>query len=178
MLIRTALVRADSAGRTLYGRLVPYDVFSTVSDDGRRFYQERIAPGAFERSIAERGHKLRLFVQHDTRKMPIGKAVELEERADGLHGSFALARTRDAEDALELVSSGTVDGFSIGFYPIRHRNDGPDKVTQLEASLREVSLVHSPAHPGALVMGVRSAADPRTVVALAKARLTLRLKTW
>jgi HK97 family phage prohead protease len=142
------------SGRTVHGVAMPYGEVTEVSDGGRP-YRERFEFGAFARSIAERGAKVRLFTQHDTRRLPVGRVTELVERSDGLHVAFALPATRDADDALELVRSGTVDGFSVGFVPVKDRRDG-DVTVRLEASLREVSLVHSPAYPGALVAGVRS----------------------
>jgi phage head maturation protease len=59
-----------------------------------------------------------------------------------VHGAFLVARTREGDDALELVDSGIVDGFSVGFIPVREPRDG-DVTVRTEASLREVSLVHS-----------------------------------
>jgi HK97 family phage prohead protease len=176
MLIRNALVRADTTGRTIYGLAVPYGVPAEVND-GFGPYREQFAPGAFTRSINERGAKVKLFTQHETRKLPIGRAAELSERADGLHVAFSVARTRDGDEALELVSSGVVDGFSIGFAPVRERRESDRTVTRLEASLREVSLVHSPAYADALVGGVRSASAPLTTE-LAARRLELILKAW
>lgn len=167
------LLRADMAGRTLHGRIVPYGEVADVSDGGPR-YRERFERGAFTRSIAERGHKVRLFIQHETQRLPIAKAVDLAERADGVHAGFAVARTREGDDALELVNAGIVDGFSIGFMPVRDRREG-DVTVRTEASLREVSLVHSPAYTGALVTGVRSTAPP-TWVDAARRRLALRMK--
>lgn len=171
MLYRSALVRADLPGRTIFGRAVPYNVTAEVND-GLGPYRERFAPGAFARSVAERGHKVRLFALHDTRAMPIGRASELREGADGLYVAFAVPRTRDGDEALELVASGTVDGFSVGFQSIRHRKEADGTVTRVEASLREISLVHSPAYDDARVSGVRSApAAPH--LALARRRLAL-----
>lgn len=174
MLIqRTALVRADTAERTMFGTVVPYNAPTEVEDFQGR-YVETIAPGAFSRSIRERGGKVRLFTQHDTRRLPIGRASVLEERADGLYAEFTLPRTRDADEALELVATGTVDGFSIGFRPVRDEwSRDRSSVKRLEAALMEVSLVHSPAYPSALA-GVRSQ-SPVLTVELARRRLTLAL---
>ena len=169
------LARADEAGRSVFGRVCPYGETVTV-DDGMGAYRERFEPGAFTRSIAERGHKVRLFIQHETRRFPIGKATELREAVDGVHAAFALPRTRDADEALELVSAGVVDGFSVGFRPVRDRREGGVTV-RVEAALHEVSLVHSPAYAGALVAGVRSA-DNRLHVEIARRRLDLILRTW
>lgn len=177
-LVRFAdsLVRADSGGRTVHGLAVPFNVAADV-DDGFGPYREMFAPGAFTRSIQERGAKVKLFGQHDTGRFPLGKATSLEERADGLHVAFQVAATRDGDEALELVSSGVVDGFSIGFAPRRERTDPDGTVIRTEVALREVSLVHSPAYADALVSGVRSAHSPLSTE-IAAMRLTLLLETW
>ena len=141
-------------GRTVHGVAVPYGQVAEVNDGGRP-YRERFEFGAFGRSIAERGHKVRLLTQHDHRKLPVGRALELREERDGLYASFEVARTSDGDDLLELVRSGLVDSFSVGFSPVRDRRDG-DIVTRVEASLREVSAVSEPAYPGAAIAGVRS----------------------
>jgi len=162
---------SSGAGRTVFGVVVPYGQVVEVND-GAGPYRECFEFGAFDRSIRERGAKVRLFDSHNTRKLPIGRAVELHERADGLHAAFEIAATRGGDDALELVRSGVVDSFSISFRGIRERRDG-DVVVRTEAALREVSLVGLPAYPGAMVAGVRSTTPlviPRSV---AQARLDL-----
>jgi HK97 family phage prohead protease len=142
-------------GRTVYGIAVPYGVEAEVCDPGGRPYRERVEFGACARSIAERGSKIRLFTQHDRAKLPIGKAIELTEKPDGLYVAFEIAQTRDGDDALTLVKTGVVDSFSIGFRGVRHRLDG-DVVVRQEIALHEVSLVSSPAFEGAAITGVRS----------------------
>lgn len=169
ILFRSAEL-TPGAGRTIFGVAVPYGQVAEVSDDGRP-YRERFEFGAFDRSIRERGSKVRLFTGHETRKLPIGRAVDLQERSDGLHAAFEVAATRDGDDALELVRSGVVDSFSIGFRGIRDRREN-GVVVRTEAALMEVSLVGMPAYAGASVAGVRtqSLIIPRTV---AEARLSI-----
>lgn len=162
-------LRDAGDGRTVHGLAVPYGVTAEVSD-GYGTYLEEFAPGAFTRSIAQRGDKVRLFTQHETRRFPIGRATNLVERPEGLHAEFYVSDTRDGNEALELVRDGVVDAFSIGFASVREQQRG--KVTvRLEAALREVSLVHSPAYDGALVAGVRSA--PILTADAARRRLAL-----
>src|ERR1700756_2020932 len=123
---------SSGAGRTVHGVVVPFGVESEVRDAGYgHSYRERIEYGATARSIAERGHKLKLFTGHDRARLPIGKAVELTEKRDGLHAAFSIPDTSAGNDALELVRSGVVDSFSIGFKPVRHRQDG-DVTVRLE----------------------------------------------
>jgi HK97 family phage prohead protease len=151
--------------------VVPYGVTIAVRDVNDSMIREEFAPGAFSRSIQERGHKVKLLTQHDQRKLAVGRAVELREERDGLHASFEVARTRDGDELLELVKSGVVDSFSVGFTPIRDRQRG-GVVVRVEAALREVSAVNFPAYEGAVIAGVRSESlvIPRAV---AEARLSI-----
>lgn len=174
-LFRQAAFRADGTGRTVYGVAVPYGQTVDIEEFGRT-YREQFAPGAFARSIRERGNKVRLFVGHESRKLPIGKATELREAADGLHAAFHVSATRDGDEALQLVRDGVVDAFSVGFRPVRDRQDGGVTV-RVEAALMEVSLVGIPAYAGAGVAGVRTA-RPALSVDIARRRLELILKTW
>lgn len=162
---------APGTGRIVHGIAVPYGQEAEVSDGYGQPYRERFEFGAFARSIRERGAKVKLFTGHEVRKLPIGRAVELREERDGLYAAFEIAATRDGDDALELVRSGTVDSFSVGFRGIRERMDGA-VVVRIEAALMEVSLVGMPAYAGAAVAGVRSQqlVIPRSV---AEARLSL-----
>lgn len=164
-------LRSTGDGRTVHGLAVPFGVVAEVSD-GYGTYKEEFAPGAFARSIEQRGSKIKLFTQHETRRFPIGRAVHLEERPDGLHAAFYVSATRAGDDALELIRDGVVDAFSIGFAPIHQRRRG-DVTVRTEAALREVSLVHSPAYEGALVAGVRSADPNALTVDAARRRLTI-----
>jgi HK97 family phage prohead protease len=90
-----------------------------------------------------------------------------------LPGEFAIPKTADGDDILELVRTGTLDSFSVGFKPVRDRLDG-DVVTRVEAALMEVSAVGCPAYEGALIGGIRAASQPLHIpraVALARREL-------
>ncbi len=169
ILHRTAALEAGT-GRTVHGIAVPFGETVEIID-GFGEYRERFERGAFARTIRERAGKIRLFTQHDRRRLPIGRATVLRETDRGLHVEFAIAETSDGDDALELIRSGIVDSFSIGFRPIRDRRDG-DIVSRTEVALLEVSLVSEPAYPGALVGGVRSR-EARIPSTAAQARLRL-----
>jgi HK97 family phage prohead protease len=165
-------------GRTIHGLAVPYNDRALIHDwdyTAKRelTYYEEFRLGSFARSISERAHKVRLMVQHDHRRLPIGRASELREEPDGLHASFDVARTSDGDDVLELVREGVVDSFSIGFRPIRERWENDNKLRiHLEASLSEVSVVANPAYEGAKIAGVRGQVP---VISRAAAERRLRL---
>ncbi len=176
ILFRNSTIGAVE-GRTIHGIAVPYEQVTAISERDERGqvveYREKFSYGSFARSIRERGHKVRLLIGHETRKLPVGQASELREERDGLHAAFLVADTTDGNDLLTLVRDGVVDSFSIGFTPIRDQWNGDVRV-HLEAGLREVSAVNWPAYPGAAIAGVRSASAsliiPRSVAA---ARLSL-----
>lgn len=155
ILFRTAEL-TPGTGRQVFGTVVPYEEVVDINMGGPEWdYQEKFVLGAFARSIVERGNKVKLMTAHDHRRLPVGRAVELREEAKGLFAAFEIAQTRDGDDALELVKSGTVDAFSIGFRPIRDRQERGVTV-RVEAALMEVSLVAVPAYSGAAISGVRS----------------------
>ena len=147
-------VRADSTGRTITGIVVPFDRVATVSDGGPA-YEESFRRGAFAKTIAERGDRVKLLSHHDRGRNPLGRATALREDAAGLYGEFAVSRTTAGDEALELVRDGALDSFSVGFAPVKAVRTG--KVTvRTEVHLREASLVTFPAYEDARIAAVRS----------------------
>ena len=147
-------VRADRDGRTVSGIVVPFDTVARVSDGGPA-YDERFARGAFAKTIAERGDRVKLLLQHDSSE-PIGRATLLREDTAGLYGEFRVSAVPAGEQALELVRDGVIDSFSVGFTPIKHSSDGRVTV-RTEVRLREASLVTFGAYDGARVLALRAA---------------------
>lgn len=160
-LIERALVHADleirseGDGRTVYGLAVPFDRESTVND-GYGPYQEVFRRGAFAKTVGEFASKIKLLGNHNRTKFPLGKAVSLREDPAGLVGEFYVSKTREGDEALELVRDGVLDSFSVGFAPVKERKTGRSLVERLEVKLREVSLVAFPAYEGAQVTGIRT----------------------
>lgn len=164
-------------GRTVYGLAVPFGEVALVSDGDGRPYKERFERGAFARSIRERGEKIKLLVGHDHRRLPIGKAVTLEERADGLFAEFAVSDTTAGRDALTAVRDGLAGGFSIGFAGIHDHWDG-DVLVRDECSLREISIVGYQAYAGATIGGVRSSVNVSPFVHRARVEAWLDTLNW
>lgn len=155
-------VRDSGEGRTIYGVVVPYNR-ETMVNDGFGAYRESFAPGAFARSIAERGSKVKLFINHEKQRLPVGRAMSLEDRSDGLYGEFLMAATGRGQEALSLVKDGIVDSFSVGFRgvspdhaEVRQLAAAGKPVVRTEAAIWEASLVGMPAYEDALVGGIRS----------------------
>ena len=169
-------LRIREGERIIAGIVAPFGIVARVSDGGPS-YDEQFAPGAFTRSIRERGDRVKLLVMHNRQSLPIGRAIRLEETPQGLFGEFRVSRTTAGDEALTLARDGTVDSFSVGFTPVAHTGDYRSGITRTEVRVNEASLVGFPAYQDAKILAVRSATQPRLSIArrrLELARLNLK----
>lgn len=158
-------------GQTHEGRLTGYAaVFNVLSAELGRF-RERIAPGAFKRSLA--GGDIRAFWNHDTAQV-LGRTaagtLRLEEDDTGLRFSIDLPDTQIGRDALVSVKRGDVSGMSFGFSVPekgdRWENSGGNLVrTLLDVDLFEVSVVAFPAYNATLVQSGNAGIPTRALAA-------------
>jgi len=100
------LTSVDAVGRTIEGYAA---VFGNVDQGG-----DIIHRGAFKKTLAERGGKVRLLWQHDTYE-PIGRPVEMREDDRGLYVKAVISDTQRGRDALALLRDDAIDGLSIGY---------------------------------------------------------------
>ena len=129
---------------------------------------EIVVPGAFAKSLKERGEGgVKMLWQHRA-DQPIGIWPEVKEDARGLfvQGQFALKTVRGG-DAHELLKIKALDGLSIGFRRVKWDVDQDTGITRLtEIDLWEISLVTFPANTQARVSAVKH--DDETLRALAE----------
>ena len=102
----------DSDGRTLEGRIVPYDTEIQVGET-----MESFAKGVFADTDPCIGG-LALATRCEP---PIGRMSALTEEADGAYGTFRLADTERAREARSLAADGILTGLSVWF----HRDRSP-----------------------------------------------------
>lgn len=150
-------IRSGGDGRTVAGIVVPFGRVALVSDGGPR-YEEGFELGSFTKTIRERGDRVKLLSQHDSRRNPLGRATMLREDAAGLFGEFRISATAAGDEALELLRDGALDSFSVGFAPVKHVKRGRT-TWRTEVALREASLVTFPAYEDARVEAVRAWED-------------------
>jgi HK97 family phage prohead protease len=140
-LIRSVEFRAEpSDGLTLEGYAAVFDDPAMI-DSWEGTFRERIMPGAFDKTIAER--KPVLMFDHGQHPMvgsiPIGTITDLRPDARGLYVKATLADNWLIEPVRDAVRSGAISGMSIRMSVI---NDdwgvGRDRVP--ERSVREVAL--------------------------------------
>ncbi len=114
-------------------------------------FTERIAPGAFTRSLKSRVD-IRAYVNHND-EMLLGstraKTLRIDDRAEGGYVEIDLPNTTAGNDVRVLTQRGDISGMSFGFATVRDKwsDDGAER-TLMEAKLFEVSVVTGiPAYP-------------------------------
>lgn len=158
---------AESDGRWLSGRAVPYDTWGDVG-----WFVERHAQDSFKLSTnGGSGKRAPLLLFHNNRSFPIGHA-EKWTHDDGLSGVWRLNDSPEAKQASEAARAGDLVGLSVGFMDAAPPTweylawedwnpdlgpDHKDKVTRNQSRLLEVSLTPTPVFPEAAVTGIRSA---------------------
>src|SRR4051794_19478665 len=149
-------LRSAGDGRTLVGLAAPFSKWNKIRDHAGE-YEEMILPGAFKRTIAQRGTKVPLHALHESRKLPLGPVTRMIEETDGLRIEARISKTQAGDEVLELVRDGALGGLSIGFSPIDEAWS-PDRSrrTHREVALNEISVVQEPAYAEALIGGLRS----------------------
>ncbi len=166
-----ATIVEDGDGRTIEGQVIPYNTRSRVSDPPDFTpYDEEILPGAFRASVKAPNRVLLDFEHYGATNDAIGSmgsiagtlgwAVDLEERPDGLYGTFRVGNHPDGDKALELVRAGVLAGFSAAFKPLRSLRSAGGVMQRAKAHLDRVSLCRVGAYETAKVMAVRAQVLP------------------
>ena len=145
----------DYEGRTVEGYAA---VFGNI-DQGN----DIIHPGAFAKTLVERGNKVRFLWQHDMHE-PIGRPLELREDASGLFIKAIVSDTARGRDALALMRDNAISGLSIGYDAIPggtdySKEDGTGVRNLRELRLWEFSLVTFPMNELANVTALKDNGD-------------------
>ena len=136
-----------------------FSQFNSIDLDG-----DVIMPGAFTKTIAERGPdsskpEIAYLWQHDTTK-PLGKLMVLREDNFGLYFEAKMSDTTWGEDALKLYRDGVITQHSIGYQVIKSvetQMDMEEEVEQIyEVKLWEGSAVTFGANPNTPFTGFKS----------------------
>jgi len=138
-------------------------VFNSRTSIGN-WFDEIIAPGAFDKSISAKNADIRALINHDWDKV-IGrtkaKTLTLREDEKGLNFEIELPNTSYARDLAESMERGDIDQCSFGFFV----DDGKERWdysqepalrTLEEVELYEVSIVSLPAYEDTEAALVRS----------------------
>jgi len=119
-----------------------------------------IHPGAFTKTLQEKGRGVKILWQHDASE-PIGIPETMIETNTGLAVQGKISQTSRGKDALQLMRDRVVDALSIGFDPIKEELEFTPKGDIQMRHIREVrlwefSLVTWGADPNAKISEIHS----------------------
>lgn len=142
----------DSDGLTLEGYGTTFDDFYDV-EDWLGIYRERVAKGAFAKTIKERRGLIKVQYDHGHHpvlgSIPIGSLRDIREDEHGLFVSVRLHDNWMTEPVRDAVRSQAVSGMSIRFQTTKDEWDysgDPEQRTIREVKLYEVGPVAFPAN--------------------------------
>ena len=141
-------IRADGDGRTFTG----YAAVFNADSEPMGGFTERIAPGAFRRSLTSHGWDIKLLANHDAGRVlgsTRAKTLRLTEDDRGLYVEATLPDNTDGRDIAESIRRGDIDSMSFGFSAQpggeTWSKDGAIR-TLTDIKLYEVSIVAWPAY--------------------------------
>ena len=135
---------ADTERRIIAGKIVPYEEVGNTSVGKVVFAKDSI-------EIGDPG-KVKMLMQHMPEK-PIGRMQKFNKAEDGIYASFKISASMQGQDALILAGEQLIDGLSVGV-DVNKSVQKKDYLYVTSATLREVSLVESPAFSAAQVTKV------------------------
>jgi HK97 family phage prohead protease len=146
-------LRAGGDGRTIFGIAVPYNKEQRITSTMIEVFRK----GVFA-EVIKAPHRVKLLRGHGENNV-LGRATLLKETDNGLYAEFKISKTREGDEALELVKDGALDQLSVGFMPIKNKKRTDGVVERIKAHLAEVSLVTFGAYGEmAAVSGMREGA--------------------
>ena len=135
---------ADGERRIIAGKIVPYEEVGNTSVGKVVFAKNSI-------EIGDPG-KVKMLMQHMPEK-PIGRMQNFNKAEDGIYASFKISASMQGQDALILAGEQLIDGLSVGV-DVNKSVQKKEYLYVTSATLREVSLVESPAFSAAQVTKV------------------------
>ncbi len=160
------------SGSTLYGHFAVFNTWTEINSAYEGRFLERIAPGAFAQTFAERGDSIRVLYDHghdpSIGNKPLGSITSLREDDHGAAYEVAMfdaSYVNDLKPALRAGQLGSSFRFSVTSEqwadPQRATASNPDRLperTITGANLYEFGPVTFPAYADATA-GLRSETD-------------------
>ena len=150
MLTFSAELTADSAARTISGKIVPFNGEVGNTSAGAVVFER----GAI--NIAD-SSKVKLLLEHDP-KQPIGRAQFFNETEQGIFASFKISKSSRGTDALIEASEELRTGLSVGVM-VNAAKPKNGVLYVSSADLLEVSLVQAAAFKSAAVTDIAASEE-------------------
>lgn len=132
-------------------------VFNVVDLDN-----DVVEPGAFAESITTgtASGGVLIFGQHEDRKEPLGRSLELREDAVGLYVKGQISDTAAGRDYKQLIRDGVLDQMSIGYVTQEYYIDEQGIRHLKKVDLLEISIVNYPANTEARIESYKGGTKP------------------
>ena len=150
ILTFSAELVADSATRTISGKIVPFGGEVGNTSAGAVVFER----GAINISDTS---KVKLLLEHDP-KQPIGRAQFFNETEEGIFASFKISKSSRGSDALIEASEELRTGLSVGVM-VNAAKPKNGVLYVSSADLLEVSLVQAAAFKSAAVTDIAASQD-------------------
>lgn len=150
----------QSSVGTLAGYFVRFNEWTEINNPVEGHFREQIAPGAFTKTLAERGRDVQVLFNHgldpQVGSKPLGVPTVLREDAEGVYAEVPLDDTSYNRDIAASLRSGALRGQSFRFRGIRENviergEAGIPEVIRTEVALKEFGPVTFPAYAGTSV---------------------------
>jgi hypothetical protein len=116
-----------------------------------------VKPGAFKKTIKERGKQVKVFYNHQT---PIGRPEVLTEDKKGLYTESIISATAKGDEVLQLIADGVITDMSVAYETIEYEHDVKTGIRTLkEVKLYEFGPVDFGANEEAVITGVKALSD-------------------
>jgi len=160
----------DSDGRTVEGRIVPYNQIETVYERDRQTgevvqFKEQFLPGsctAMVQAVAKRGNAawISLLMEHQENDFgaKIGFAQSLESREDGAYAVFRLHDGNDLPKVRSMLRESHT-GLSVSFADTRNPKIVDGVVSRVQVHINHVAATPTPVYSDAKVLAMRSVFD-------------------
>jgi HK97 family phage prohead protease len=122
---RTSLGSIQGSERTLHGLVTPFNVWTTIGNMAKDGFNERIAPGAFAKTLRERdvvlihNHNPDYPLARTSVRSGVGSLELREDPSAGLRAVAEPVQTTIGVDVLLLAKTGVIRGMSFGFEVIK-----------------------------------------------------------
>jgi HK97 family phage prohead protease len=168
-------MRADDEGSaTIVGHFATFNRWTEIHSWVEGDFLERIAPGAFAKSMAEQGERIKVLFDHghdpQLGNKPLGRIAELREDDMGAAYAVELIDTDYNRDFIIPAVQAGLLGASFRFSVLDETwNDKPERSAHNPAGLKERTIhqvrlfefgpVTFPAYPDGTTVGMRSMTD-------------------
>ncbi len=135
-------------------------VFNVVDLDN-----DMVEPGAFAETLATgtASGGVLIFGQHQDKKEPLGRTLELREDAVGLFVKGQISDTAAGRDYRQLIKDKVLDQMSIGYIAREYDIDAQGVRHLRRIDLLEISIVNYPANTEARIESYKGGTNPMEV---------------